>query len=167
MLVVRAEQAADHAAVHALVAHAMRPNEARLVELIRASDHAVPDLALVAEEAGAIVGYALFSHVGLAGPATCSVLALAPLCVRPDRRRAGIGRALVRAGLVRADALGETLVTVLGDPRYYRRFGFEPAPAYGIEPPSRFPPEAFMVRALSGYDGARGRVVYPPAFDVT
>jgi putative acetyltransferase len=167
MLVVRPERAADRAAVRALVTLAMHPNEAMLVELIRASAHAVPELALVAEESGDLVGYALFSRVVLTGAETRSPLALAPLCVRPDRQRTGIGGALVRAGLARADELGATLVTVLGDPRYYRRFGFEPASAHGIEPPSSFPVEAFLVKPLAGYDGARGRVVYPPAFDVT
>lgn len=167
MPVVRAEGAADHAAIRALVTLAMGSGEAELVERIRASPHAVPGLALVADEGGDVVGYALLSRVGLAGAETRGVLALAPLCVHPDRRRRGIGGMLVRAGLTGADHLGAGLVTVLGDPRYYGRFGFEPGLAHGIEPPSELPADAFMVKPLSGYDGSRGRIVYPPAFGVS
>lgn len=115
------------------------------------------------------MGYALFSWVRLEGMATWPVLALAPFCVRLDRQRQGVSGALVRAGMERADRQAGPLVTVLGDPAYYRRFGFEPSHRYGIEPPSQDIPEgAFMVKRLSRYRRElTGRVVYPPAFDNT
>ena len=52
------------------------------------------------------------------------VLALGPLSVRPDRQRGGVGSALMHAVLGAADALGEPLVALIGNPAYYRRFGF-------------------------------------------
>ena len=57
------------------------------------------------------------------------------------------------------------LLTVLGHPDYYRRFGFEPSRHYDIEPPSHDIPESvFMVKPLSGYGhGFKGRIVYPSA----
>ena len=36
-----------------------------------------------------------------------------------------------------ADALGEPLAVLLGDPAYYRRFGFELSTAYQITRPGR------------------------------
>ena len=91
------------------------------------------------------------------------------MSVRPDRQRAGIGSALVRAGLAAADARGEPLVLVLGHPEYYPRFGFRPASQLGIAAPDpRIPNAVFMALPLSSYDPAiRGRVVFPPAFAVT
>ncbi len=168
-VIVRPETSADYEEIHALVTLAMRANDAELVDLIRRSENYVSDLALVAEEAASILGYALFSYVTLLGPPRRWVLALAPLCVRPDQQRQGVGTALVGAGLDRADAHGAPLVTVLGDPAYYQRFGFEPARRYGIEPPSNdFPAAVFSVKPLSRYsDRFQGRVVYPSAFDVT
>ncbi len=168
-MIVRRETPADHDEIRALVTAAMRPGDAELVDLIRGSEHYVPELALVAEQAGSLVGYALFSHVALEGTAAGPVLALAPLCVRPDHQGRGVGSALVRAGLERADARGAPLVTVLGDPVYYARLGFEPASRHGIEAAiGGLPDGVFRVRPLSGYrEGLRGRVVYPPAFDVT
>lgn len=146
-----------------------RPNEAQLVERIRASDHYVRELSLVAEQDGAIVGHVMFSHVVLEGDEERPVLALAPVSVAPAHQRQGIGSALVRMGLEKADARREPLVTVLGDPAYYARFGFQPARRYAIEPPSAaIPDAAFMVITLPGYqDHHRGKIVYPPAFNVT
>jgi putative acetyltransferase len=88
------------------------------------------------------------------------VLGLGPLSVRPDRQRQGIGGALVHALLGAADALDEPLVVLLGDPRYYERFGFRPAAGYGITP------ERLQVRTLNAFHPAlRGRFRYPAPFD--
>ena len=146
-----------------------RPNEARLVELIRDSPNCIPELALVAEDDGVVVGQALFSYIGLHGRTEMSVLGLAPVAVVPTRQKRGIGGALIRVGLDLADARNDPLVVVLGHPAYYPRFGFERASRHGIEPPSTFIPDsAFMVKLLSGYsDRYRGRIVYPPSFEVT
>ncbi len=169
-IVIRPETSADHAAISEVVAAAFgRPNEAKLVELIRASDAHVPELALVAEVDGEIGGHVMFSYVSLLGEEELAVLLLSPLAVTPVRQRQGIGRALVKAGIERAEARGEPLIVVEGIPAYYPQFGFRRARDYGLEPPSEHVPDAaFMVLALSAYDDRyRGRIVYPPAFDVT
>ena len=56
----------------------------------------LPDLALVAEDDGAVIGYVMFTHADLAEGGR--VLMLSPLGVRPDRQRSGIGSALVEEG---------------------------------------------------------------------
>jgi putative acetyltransferase len=143
--------------------------EVRMVAAIRASEHYLPELALVAEEGGDIVGHVMLSYVTLVAPEEeRRVLELGPLAVAPERQRDGVGGALVRAGIERAEARGEPLVAVLGHPSYYPRFGFEPSSNYGIEPPSPELAPAFFVLPLSRYDARyRGRVVFPPAFDAT
>ena len=61
-----------------------------------------------------------------------------------------------------ADALGEPLVAPLGDPGYYRRFGFELSTAYQITPPRPEWQPHFQVRVLSGYQPRlRGMFTYP------
>lgn len=162
-MIVRQERPGDVAAVAMLVEAAFAsPAEARLVERIRASPEYVPELALVADEDGVVVGHTMLSYSDLEG---VSVLQLSPLAVRPDRQRRGIGSALTREALRLADARGEPLVLVLGHPSYYPRFGFRPAASLGLTPPEPGMEEAFMAIPLSAYDPAiRGRVAFGSAF---
>ena len=164
-MIVRPETPADHDQIARLLTDAFGgPAEARLVDLLRAGPAYVPELALVAEVDGSVVGHILFTVVTVDG---VPALALAPMAVTPSRQRTGIGSALVRAGLTRAEARPEAAVIVLGHPDYYPRFGFQRARAFGIEPPwPGVPDEAFLVWPLPAYSEAcRGVVVYPPAFD--
>ncbi|MHC5034772.1 MAG: GNAT family N-acetyltransferase [Planctomycetota bacterium] len=169
-MIVRPETPADYEAIGELLTSAFGgADESQLVRSLRASDNYVPDLALVAEENGEVVGHIVFSYITLRDDEEFRVLALAPMAVTPALQRRGIGAALVEAGLERADGRGDSLVIVVGHPTYYPRFGFESARRCGIEPPSDdFPDDAFMIRRLSRYNERhRGRVVYPPAFAVT
>jgi len=169
-MIVRPETPSDYEAIDELLRSAFGgADESQLVRSLRASDNYVPDLALVAEENGQVVGHIVFSYITLKGDEEFRVLALACMAVTPGRQRRGIGGALVEAGLERCEDRGEPLAIVVGHPTYYPRFGFEPARRHGIEPPSAdFPDDAFMVRRVSGYsERQRGRVVYPPAFGMS
>jgi putative acetyltransferase len=163
---LRAERADDHPAIARVTTAAFgSEREARMIDAIRSSDGFVPELSLVAEVDGRIVGHVILSYVGLEG-ADRRVLELGPMSVEPERQRAGIGSALVREALRGAEARGEPLVLVLGHPSYYPRFGFRPAAELRIHPPDQgIPAKAFMAIALSAYDPElRGRVIFPPAF---
>jgi predicted N-acetyltransferase YhbS len=77
-------------------------------------------------------------------------------------------RALMHAVLGAADALGGALAALLGDPAYYRRFGFELSTAYQITPPTPEWQPHFQVRILSVYQPRlRGMFTYPEPFDRT
>lgn len=99
------------------------------------------------------------------------VAMLSPLAVSPQHQRRGVGRVLVERVVSAAEALGEPLVVLEGDPAYYGPLGFEPADKYGIELPlpDWAPREAAQVIRLSSFDpddlSWRGTVVYPEAFD--
>lgn len=163
---IRPETAADYAAVADVTAAAFgKQDEARLVAAIRTSEEFVPELTLVAEENGRIVGHVMYSYSALEG-AEMRLLQLSPLSVAPDRQRTGIGSALTRESLRLADERGEPLVLVLGHPSYYPRFGFRPASTLGLlAPDPEWPDEAFMAVPLTAYDPAlRGRVTFAPAF---
>jgi putative acetyltransferase len=165
-VIVREETSADEAAIDAVLREAFGDHGAAVVRLVadlRAADAIVPGLALVAEDADALVGYVAFSRAPLAGG---SVLMLSPLGVRTAHQRQGAGSALVEEALARAEAAGEPLVVVEGVPAYYPRFGFELAAPLGIEKPyTSIPDDAFMAKRLAAYDPQlRGRLAYPPAF---
>ena len=167
---IRQETAEDREAVYEVVRNAFLSaehadgNEQDLVEALRTSSAFVPELSLVTEEEGAIVGHVLFTKIRI-GETTH--LALAPLSVTPDRQRRGIGSALVREGHRIARGLGFDYSVVLGSDRYYPRFGYAPASRLGIKPPFEVPDEMFMACALR--DDApeiSGTVAYAPEFGI-
>jgi predicted N-acetyltransferase YhbS len=170
-VLVRREAAGDAGAIRAVTAaaftrHGEDPAEARLVDELRASPAWLPELSLVAATAdGEILGHVLCTrgHVGRA-----PVLALGPLSVRPASQRRGVGSALMHAVLGAADALGEPLVALLGNPAFYGRFGFQPSAVYQITPPRPEWQPHFQVRVLTGYEpSVRGTFSYPEPFDRT
>lgn len=165
-LTIRAETSQDRRRIAEVTTSAFgKEREALMVEAIRDSDGYVPELSLVAELDGEIVGHVLLSYVALAGKDR-RLLELGPMSVTPEHQRTGIGSALIREALRRADERGEPLVIVLGHARYYPRFGFRPASGLGISAPDpKIPDEVFLAIPLRAYDPElRGRVVFPPAF---
>ena len=169
-LAVRPERPGDRDRVDAVVRAAFGGDEgdavAGLVEVLRREPAEVA-VTLVAEDAGGVVG-----HVGLsrgwldAEQRLVEVQVLSPLAVRPDRQRRGVGRVLVEAAVAEAARRGAALVSLEGDPGYYRRLGFEPTGAHGIASPStRIPAPACQVRLLPAYrPWMTGRLVYPDLF---
>ena len=83
---------------------------------IRKGDRYIPNLSLVAEVDGVIIGHILFSYIDLVNEVTYKVLGLAPLAVRSQFQKQGIGSALVREGLTRANVMEESIAIVLGHP---------------------------------------------------
>ena len=168
---IRPERPDDAAAIRAAVVAAFESEgEGDLVENIRASEHYIPELSLVAERDGQLVGHVMISRVHIVeGDRRTAAHSLAPLAVAPEAQRQGIGKALVRDGIARADAMGLPLILLEGSPRYYGNLGFEHSVAYGIHfnLPDWAPAEAAQLYRLSNYDpSTTGRVEYPPAFDV-
>ncbi|MFN6560283.1 MAG: GNAT family N-acetyltransferase [Nostoc sp. ChiSLP01] len=164
---IRRETSTDYPAVAQINTLAFdQDNEAKLVERIRHSDRYIPELSLVAEIEGTVVGHILFSYIDLVNEQTLKVLGLAPLAIRPEFQKQGIGSALINAGLEIAEANKEAVVIVLGHPEFYTRFGFQTSVIYGIESPFPVPEEFFMVKLLQNYhEKYKGKVIYPPTFN--
>lgn len=139
--------------------------EARLVDELRTDGDLVPELTLVAERDGRVVGHVAVSRATLDGR-TDEVVGLGPIGVVPDHQRGGVGAALLHATLAAADALGLRGVVLLGHPTYYPRFGFAPAADHGVTPPADWGREYFMLRRLEAWgDGPGGAFRYAPAFE--
>jgi putative acetyltransferase len=168
-VVIRPEREEDITAIHDVNLLAFRGDgEARLVENIRRSPAFIPELSLVALLDGSVVGHILFSRIAIVSDGgELPALALAPMAVRPEHQRRGIGSKLVLRGLDECRRLGHGIVIVLGHADYYPRFGFAPARPRGILPPYEVGDPYFMVRELipGALDGVAGVVRYPAAFD--
>ncbi|SES49799.1 putative acetyltransferase [Pedococcus cremeus] len=138
------------------------PGEATLVGWLRADPGWVPELSMVAEVEGQVAGHVVCTRGTVDGS---PVLGLGPLSVDPAHQGSGVGSALMHAVLGAADALGEPLVALLGDPGYYRRFGFRPASEVGITAPEPAWGDLFQVRTLAAYDPAlTGTFTYAAPF---
>ncbi|MFG2056282.1 GNAT family N-acetyltransferase [Micromonospora sp. NPDC048930] len=171
---LRPEDPADEGPVARVLAAAFArpdvatPPEVALVDELRHSAAWIPELAMVAEHGGEVVGYALLTRVRVctddhAYPA----LALGPVAVAPHRQRIGHGTAVVQAALDAATELGERLVTVLGDPAFYRRFGFGRADRMGLTSPWSGLGEPWQALVLPPSTSdeappAPGEVLFPP-----
>ena len=147
-----------------------RDEEAAMAEAVRSSDGFVPSLSLVAvtDEATAwcqTQGHVLTSWVGLEGSSR-RLLQLGPIGVLPELQGQGIGSALVRASLDAARALGEPVLLLEGNPKYYARFGFVRADELGLlPPPEALYDGAFQVAVLDAAAPLpQGHIVYPPTF---
>ena len=160
---LRLERREDHEGVHGLHVHAFpSPAEAELVTRLRERKELL--LSLVAERDGEVVGHVAFSPVVL--PGGQGGVGLAPVAVAEHARRQGIAAALIHDGIGRLQGRGFGFVVVLGDPRYYGRFGFRPAQRFALRDAYEGG-EAFQALVLrtGSLPSEGGLVRYASAFD--
>lgn len=166
MIAVRDEKTEDRESVRRVNELAFgRRNEADLVDALRAN--ARPYISLVAEIDELVVGHIFFSPVSIeTETGAFTAMGLAPMAVLLDCQNQGIGSQLVREGLKECKRIGQDIVVVLGHPKFYPRFGFEPASLNGLRCEYDVPDDVFMVTELEpiALAGRRGLVKYHPEF---
>ena len=168
-IVIRQEMDCDYGQVFEVVLEAFKDpvhpdrDEHHLVERLRKSEAFVPELSIVAEIHGRIVGYVLFTEIDIGDR---KGLALAPVAVLPECQGRGIGSELIRAGHDAASKLGYEISVVLGHEGYYPKFGYIKASSCGIKAPFDVPDENYMVLELKQNSLKRfqGVVEYAPEF---
>lgn len=136
-----------------------------LLHVMRDSPAFVPELDLVAERDGRIVGNVVSLRAVLHGDdgTDCEVLSLGPISVLPECQRQGIGGRLISRTRELARELGFRALLLCGDPDYYLYQGFVPAEMLGIRTADNMYAMALHVcelydGALSGIRGAMSRI---------
>lgn len=108
------------------------PEEVDLLRRLFGCAEYLPEFSIVAELDGEIVGHVISTR---AWAGDLELLGLGPIGVVPRLQRHGIGTALVKETVARANAAGERGIALLGSPGYYSRFGFVPSSSLGVAPP--------------------------------
>ncbi|NNC71272.1 MAG: N-acetyltransferase [Sphingomonadaceae bacterium] len=169
MIELRAERPDDRGAVLALVHQAFSASErghtgeAELVDMLDEDCDLI--FSHVAESDGKIVGHIALSPMrAKADGAPIRALGLGPVAALPGRQRRGIGSALVAAAHDWAAKEGWQMIFLLGDPRYYSRFGYSVDAAQPFASPYAGPYWQAILLDDSLTLPKAGKADYAPAF---
>lgn len=168
---IREETACDRDAIRRVHIAAFQDHpyshrtEHLIVDALRAAGALT--LSLVAVLDGEVVGHIAFSPTGIgdassATSASSTWYLLGPVGVLPGHQRRGIGRALIERGLGSLRASGGRGCALVGDPAYYRRFGFRRFPGVTCDD---VPAENVLCLTFFG-ETPVGEVLHHPAFAV-
>ena len=155
-MTIRTAREADFPAIRTLVQAAFATakvsdgTEQDFVLELRRRDTYRPELELVAEENGQLIGHILLTILPVQGaPQGLRGLLVAPLCVRLEDRNRGLGGQLLHEGGRRAAELGYNALFLVGDPDYYGRYGFQNAVSLGFQNASGVPDQFLLARGLT------------------
>ena len=163
-MIIRNEKTSDFEAITeiTLAAFANEPHSAHteqfIVNALRAANALT--VSLVAEIEGKVVGHVAFSPVTISD-GSCDWYGVGPLSVAPGYQRQGIGKSLMHEGLLLLQAAGAKGCVLVGDPRYYERFGFRSLPDLTLE---GVPPENLLVLPF-GNNKAQGALAFHEGFN--
>jgi predicted N-acetyltransferase YhbS len=133
--------------------------EQEFVNQLRSSNNYIPELALVAEEDGRLIGHIMLTKTTIKeGDVTHEALLLAPISVVLAFRNKGVGSSLISESFRLAREMGYSSVFLVGDPAYYTRFGFRKTVDFGVQNTNGIPDEYVMAcelvpGALAGING--------------
>jgi putative acetyltransferase len=162
---IRPESPGDVATIYALTAAAFlnaphtSHTEHLIVDALRAAGQLT--LSLVDERKGALVGHVAVSPV-VVSDGSQGWFGLGPVSVLPGHQGLGVGSGLVRSALQHLRELDAAGCVLVGEPAFYRPFGFRTEP--GLVLPG-VPAEYFQALSF-GSPVPRGEVAYHGAFDV-
>lgn len=125
-------------------------NEQFIVDALRNSENLTVSLVAVVD--GQIVGHVAVSPVSISDGSQ-GWYGLGPISVIPAYQGIGIGSQLMRQALATLRELGAFGCVLLGDPKYYSRFGFKLEPSLVLPnvPPEYFQAISFGTRIPNGF----------------
>ncbi|MBR5342754.1 MAG: N-acetyltransferase [Oscillospiraceae bacterium] len=172
-IVIRRERESDHRAVEYLVRESFwnvyRPGclEHFVIHRLRDDPAFVPELDLVMEKDGALIGQNMFMRAVIRADdgRDVPIMTMGPICITPALKRQGYGKLLLDESLARAAALGCGALCFEGNIGFYGKSGFSYASDFGVryhDLPEGADASFFLCRELiPGYlDGVTG--VYAP-----
>lgn len=164
MITIRNETEADYALVEEMTRRAFyniyMPGcvEHYLVRVMRGHADFVPELDMVLERDGQIVGNVMYTKATLTDEngAVKPILTFGPVCIDPAYQRQGFGKMLLEESFARAKKLGYDTVVIFGSPANYVGLGFQSCKKHNICAENGTFPAAMLVKTLSD-DATDGR----------
>lgn len=146
---------ADYSTVYNLIKTAFETAEHKdgdeqdFAVYLRDGENYIPELDLVAELDEQLMGHIMFTKTYVTKPdgSKHNTLLVAPLSVLLEYRNMGVGSALMEEGLRIAAAMGYDTAFLIGDPVYYKKFGYKQSHLYGINH-ENLPAEYVMVKEI-------------------
>ena len=177
--VIRPERKEDHRIVEELVRESFwnvyRPGclEHYVLHCLRSDPAFIPELDLVLEKDGRIIGQTIFMHAQVCSDsgAAVPILTMGPICITPEFQHQGYGRRLLDAALEKAASLNAGAVCFEGNIGFYGKSGFRFASSFGIRYhglPEGADASFFLCKELKeGYlDGITGEYTPPQGYFV-
>ena len=139
-ITIRRETPSDYHAVEHLTREAFwnvyRPGclEHYVVHVLRRDPAFVPELDLVMERKGQLIGYVMYMRAGITADdgREIPMMTFGPISIRPDLQRQGLGKRLLDDSMERARELGAGALCIEGNPDFYGKSGFVVAGTRGI-----------------------------------
>ena len=138
--IIRLEKKEDRRTVENLIRESFwnvyRPGctEHYLIRVLRDDPAFIPELDLVMEKDGAIIGQNVFAKTVIKSDdgRDVNVLTMGPICITPELKRKGYGKILLDYSLEKAAELGFGAVLFEGNIAFYGKSGFDYASRFGI-----------------------------------
>ena len=176
---IRYEEPKDYRAVENLIRESFwnvyRPgcSEHYVIHVLRNDPAFVKELDFVMEQDGRLIGQNMFMKtvINADDGHDVPVLTMGPICIAPDFKRKGYGKAILDYSLEQAKALGYGAVLFEGNIGFYGKSGFDYARKFGIryhDLPEGADDSFFLCRELiPGYlDGITGIYQTPKGYYV-
>ena len=178
-IIIRNETPADYAAAEHLTREAFwnvyRPGcmEHYVLHVLR-NDHAfVPELDLVMEQDGQIIGHVMYMRAAITANdgREIPIMTFGPISIHPDLQRRGLGKHLLETSMEKAMALGAGALCIEGNLDFYGKSGFVVAGTLGIryhgEPDQEIVPYFLLKELKPGFlNGVTGVYHTPQGYFV-
>ncbi len=156
MLNIRPESAADYQLVEDITRRAFynlyMPGcfEHYLVHIMRRHEDFIPELALVLELDGQVIGNVMYTKAKLQAQSgrTKEIVTFGPVCIEPEQQRKGYGKMLLEYSFDKAAAMGYEAIVIFGSPANYVGLGFQSCKKYNVCLENQKYPAAMLVREL-------------------
>lgn len=175
-VVIRLEEQSDYRRTENLVREAFwnvyRPGcfEHYVLHRYRDNSAFVPELSLVMEADGKLIGQVMYSHAEIEcdDGRKIPVMTFGPICIAPEYKRKGYGKLLLDYSMEKAARLGAGALIITGDIRFYGKSGFVEARSKGVRYFDDPEADYLLIKELTAgfLDGIRGTYKDPEGYFV-